>query len=361
MAKKLAKVRPSNPDWIAPRNKEAMATAGRGGRHEDKRRKTQSKYRQQWKKGVEEIADSDGWVRFEEGRIKVNPDLRAILKRNKGWRIDGTKGRHHRLVHPDHPGKWVTAARTPSDHRAYDNVEAAMKAIEAGRATSNTAQVMADRASSTPRADALIQSGLSKRKQKKFRRQGKLSEEEKAPDFKFGMITPEGKRHTRSRGFSALLSRRQGSPVTHTAIVRGESDFESDHHAVANGWVRWHETYPTVWEHGKKRYGYEFHEENPHAIKQAYKHILDHVPDKHDDAIDLITRRGSADTKSADLPLPGNTHTHGKKWWALHHLHNLDNLLHASGHPDAHGNLHHLFGQHHLLPNRDHSFEDEFA
>jgi hypothetical protein len=164
-----------NTGDITPRNPFALAARLRGKQvHKDKLDKVQSKYRAKWRRGMEEdgFAGVD-WFMLDEKKIKVHPDLRLVLKRNPGWYIDGTKGRHHRLVHDGHPGKWVTAARTPSDHRTYDNVEGNLKAIVAGRETSQASKVMANRAA-TPRADALIQSGLSKRKQKQLRRQGKI-------------------------------------------------------------------------------------------------------------------------------------------------------------------------------------------
>ena len=134
-----------------------------------------------------------------------------------------------------------------------------------------------------------------------------LGEEEEAPkqptEFHFGLISPGGENHKRTRDFSLLFRRTQGDPATHTAIAR-EHGYKSDHHAVRKGWVRWHEdthldnrlstsgdAKPRNYASGSpvdlkptvdgKLHGVEFRWDNMDAVEHAFKHIAQHVPVGH--------------------------------------------------------------------------------
>lgn len=148
-------------------------------------------------------------------------------------------------------------------------------------------------------------------------------------EFQFGMVAPRGKRTsdnsawkegkhagTATRGFGAMMGRRQGSPMTHNGLVRSMSDgvYSTDHEAVGDGWLRWHEDAhlkhrvaqelqragnqrmtqqrldrmhskreinPNAPTPDGKSHHIEFEHIDPDAIENAFVHVLHHVPDGH--------------------------------------------------------------------------------
>lgn len=60
-------------------------------------------------------------------------DVRKLLKELKrsGFEIEDVHRSsgvsHHKVRHPDHPGKMVTMSATPSDHRAIKNMRADLR------------------------------------------------------------------------------------------------------------------------------------------------------------------------------------------------------------------------------------------
>lgn len=59
-------------------------------------------------------------------------ELKPLLKelKRQGFEVVlTTKGSHYKVTHPDHPGKMVTLASSPSDHRAIKNSLSYLRAI----------------------------------------------------------------------------------------------------------------------------------------------------------------------------------------------------------------------------------------
>lgn len=57
--------------------------------------------------------------------------LKTFMARHPDWDVDQTKGEHLRWRHRP-SGKLVFTGGTPSDHRAFKNIEAMLKRVERG-------------------------------------------------------------------------------------------------------------------------------------------------------------------------------------------------------------------------------------
>jgi predicted RNA binding protein YcfA (HicA-like mRNA interferase family) len=70
----------------------------------------------------------------------INKMRREIAR--LGWRTERTRGGHLRCAHP-RAAHYVYTASTPSDYRAWKNLQAAMKrALAAGAARDNSDQIV---------------------------------------------------------------------------------------------------------------------------------------------------------------------------------------------------------------------------
>lgn len=198
----------------------------------------------------------------------------------------------------------------------------------------------------TRRADQLIRRALVENDEQPSENPG---------TYYFGMISPEGVNHARQRDFSLLFRRTEGDPATHTAIARHHG-FKNDHHAVGEGWVRWHED-THLKDRGdrnsdpKKRAKYnelsntygipadrklhtvEFNHNDPRAVEQAFLHVARHVPEGHTQVHvrGVLTRKNyeGAFQRGEAVHLPGAFHSGvNTRAGALRELASLHSHLH---------------------------------